>query len=74
MSSRQLWKVQSHVRPSVRMQETFGIDPSLIKTTACSINPYSLRKYMVLKADEFLSGGDIIELRKQLILASAVCM
>lgn len=74
MSSRQLWKEQSHVRPSIGLRETFGIDLSLINMTNCGVSPYCSGKYMVLKADEFLTGGDIIELRKQCPLASAVCM
>ena len=74
MSSRQLWKVQSHVRPSIGLQETFGIDLALTNMTICGGTPYCLKMYMVLKADGFLSGGDIVELRKQRLLASAVCM
>ena len=56
------------------MQELFGIDLALIDMTTWVHIHYCLTKYMVLKTDEFLSGGDIMKLRKQRHLASAVCM
>ena len=37
--ARQLWKVQSHVRPSNGLHETFGFDLALTNMTICGVTP-----------------------------------